>query len=219
MISARRSNTSNGFTLIEILVAVSIFAIISTASFRLISSQTSANERTNQFTERLYDYQRMVRKIDSDLRQVVKRSSKDKKGRELAALSGDTNTLTFTKNGWSNFSASPRSELQRVQYSLIKDGGSYVFNRVYHRYLDGADEKDSISQPLITGVSELNFIYYDSDDEPQKYWPVRNSDKKSLALLPKRIIVEITTHNEGKLTRAFTLPQYIKPDRSQGLAP
>ena len=75
----------NGFTLIEVIIALSLFALIGVAGFSMLSGVLQTQERTDGRLRRLSDIQRAVFVISADLDQVSGR------------IEGDGSTLTFQK--------------------------------------------------------------------------------------------------------------------------
>ena len=60
----------NGFTLIEVIIALSLFALIGVAGFSMLSGVLQTQERTDGRLQRLSDIQRAVFVISADLDQL-----------------------------------------------------------------------------------------------------------------------------------------------------
>ena len=71
-----RSNAqrSQGFTLLEVLIAIAIFSVISMASFSIFQTVLNSDEVTKQRTERINELQRAFLIIERDMLQIARRS-------------------------------------------------------------------------------------------------------------------------------------------------
>lgn len=111
-----------GFTLLEVLVAVSITALIGMGAAQLLGSVVDVRRATDIRTEQLASLQRFNMIVSRDIEQIINRSIRDRYGDTQPALllDGDAYALEFTRTGWRNspFNTDPRSELQRVAYRL-----------------------------------------------------------------------------------------------------
>lgn len=111
-----------GFTLLEVLIAVSITAMIGVASTQLLSNVIDSKQASEVRSEQLVSLQRFNMVASRDLEQFINRSIRDAYGDAQASLlldSGDF-PLEFTRAGWRNspVRTDPRAELQRVAYRL-----------------------------------------------------------------------------------------------------
>ena len=66
--------TNNGFTLLEVLIAIAIFSMISMSSFTIFNTVLKGNESSKIRTERVNELQRGFLLIERDLLQIAKRS-------------------------------------------------------------------------------------------------------------------------------------------------
>ena len=77
-----------GFTLIEVLVAMAITALISAVAYGALSSALSAAESVRSATVRSHDINQTLTVLSRDIRQVVNRSIIDEFNQPAPALSG-----------------------------------------------------------------------------------------------------------------------------------
>ena len=118
---ARGSSSVAGFTLVEVLIAMAIIALISVVAYTGLSSALSGAESLRGASERTYDINQTWALLSRDLRQVVNRPIVDEFGQVVPALLGGEmarEPLALTRAGWHNSSAAPRSTLQRVRWWL-----------------------------------------------------------------------------------------------------
>lgn len=79
-----------GFTLLELLIAISIFAVISSAAYRLLHSATNAREAIDDVFHQLSGLQRLQSTLENDFSQVVLRPARNQ--------FGDVEPAFFTSN-------------------------------------------------------------------------------------------------------------------------
>jgi general secretion pathway protein J len=116
-----------GFTLVEMLVAVLIFALISAAGVAVMGS-TLANQSSVRVTvDRHAELQRARAILKADLSQAAARRTRGEDGRpSLTAFAGGDPwggggpLLAFVRRGWENLDADPRASLQYVEYALVE---------------------------------------------------------------------------------------------------
>ena len=177
---------SRGMTLLEILVAISIFSLIGLAAYRVLSSITGAERQSSVHSAMLQRWQRAMLLIDADLQQPVQRPVRRDDGGEEPALmvnQGDY-VLAMTRGGWLNPMRLPRSHLLRVAYGLgphplrdVKGSPFFGDNRTYllrHYWtaLDrtAAGDSNEVIQALLPDVESLRVTVYDSAGAHTR-WP------------------------------------------------
>ena len=117
---------SDGFTLVELLVALAIFAILSVLAYGGYNAGVLSHEAARTSMERLKSLQTTVRLLTQDFEQISPRPVRDVLGDgRLPALSADKRDeylFSLTRAGWTNPAGLPRPTLQRVSYVLDPDG-------------------------------------------------------------------------------------------------
>ncbi len=115
-------NKTAGFTLLEVLIAVSITAIIGVAATQLLSSVVDAKHSTEIRAEKLAILQRFNNIFSRDVEQFIARSIRDEYDSTQNDLTLDSGEyyLQFSRLGWRNspVSKQPRSRIQRVAYQM-----------------------------------------------------------------------------------------------------
>ena len=101
-----------GFTLIEIMVAVAIFSVMSVIAWGVLGRSLSDAEMLTERMDRLQAIQRSVRYLTTDLAQAAPRSVRSEIGDThlpaiLSSISGDF-ALEVTHGGWGNPAGLPR---------------------------------------------------------------------------------------------------------------
>ena len=161
-------NRQSGFTLMEILVALFIFAVVGLISAQLLGRTVNAYEVLDDRGQRLGQIHRAMLVVERDMLQFRNRPIRMAQGEPLPALMiGDEGALSMTRGGWRNPLQRPRSELQRVGYRIQDE----KLVRAYWPVLDRRGDEEPISQTLLEGVEELEFFAIDQNGEEHKFWP------------------------------------------------
>ncbi len=195
---------ARGFTLLELLIAIALFALLGVGTYRLLDSVLRVDEATRLQEQRLRELTRGMAAFERDLRQVLARPVRAPYGDSLAALLGEgreRQTLEFTRTGWRNPTDSPRSRLQRVRWE-VRDG---YWERRYWPVLDQAQDSQPQVQQVLDGVSGWQVRYLDQDGNWQDSWP-GGVDEQSLGTLPRAVELRLEHRHYGVLRRLFRLP-------------
>ena len=162
---------SKGFTLIEVLVAVAIFGVLTTLSVMTISQTLLSVEFLSDRMDRLQAIQRTMRYLGGDLMQAAPRPVRDELGEGfLPAVWTDLGSifaLELTHGGWSNPAGLPRGTLQRSAYRL-QDG---ELIRYHWTVLDRTYANKAIETVLLDDVESLLFRYLQDNGEWITQWP------------------------------------------------
>ncbi len=193
-----------GFTLLEVIVAVALFAIISTVTFSALKITLDSREQTDKQLDRLQELQMTFTLIGRDLRQIVNRPIRDLFGSEKGPLVGGS-TLEFTRSGWRNPAQHQRSHLQRVGYGVVEED----LVRLSWWVLDRSESSESVSVAMLHDVQALEVRFLDSQQEWQTQWPVSSSNLGGSPAatpppaLPRAIEVTLELEDWGRITRLF----------------
>ncbi len=164
---------TQGFTLIEILVAVGIFAVIGLVSGHMLGRVIDVSERSEARAERLYELQRAIQLMERDLLQISNRTIRDEYGDSQASLmTGMAGGLEFSRLGWRNPLAIARSDVQRMRYALV-DG---ELRREFWSVLDRAQDSLPHTQRLLGDVNAMELKYLDQELNGYPLWPPGVSD-------------------------------------------
>ena len=95
----------NGFTLVELVVAMGVFAMLSALAYGGLRSVLNNQAYTAQRAAELARLQLAYRLLEQDMQQVVKRGIRNEYGDPIGPLiagSGLEQQLEFTRGGWRN---------------------------------------------------------------------------------------------------------------------
>lgn len=200
----------SGFTLVEILVAIAIAAILATMAFTAMSEAMQNRQRIKQAQERLLGLQFTVRSLVQDFSQLAPRPVRVPigEGYDAAVLGqlGNFSEVLLTRAGWTNPAGLSRSGLQRVRYA-VRDG---VLYRDYWLSLDAQPEPQPVERALIDGVEGFTIRYMNDGRQWQDNWPPPQPDAENpmryLRWRPIAVEITLRLRDWGTITRIVEVP-------------
>lgn len=155
--------SARGFTLIEILVAVLIFALIGVSAYSTLDAAQRAQASVRERGERFLQLQRAITALSRDYQQRSFRRVRDSYGDRLPVVQGVNDEagswLSFTRSGWRNPAQLPRSTLEHVRYAL--ESGRLI--RYSYLLLDQAQQPVVQKRVLLDGVSKMELKFRPAD--------------------------------------------------------
>jgi general secretion pathway protein J len=202
------ANHQSGFTLLEILIAVMITAIMASMAYTGLNSILDTSHHTQSRDERFTRIQLSMNYLVRDLRHVLGRSSRDSYGEphpSVETLDDGSYLISFSRTGWSNPADKDRSHLQRVAYAL--ENGELV--RYHWNHIDQGPGAEPYRMVLLDQVDTLDFEFLDERLETDTEWPPieLTGDDRINAPLPVGIRLKLTLPDWGPLTRTLALQQ------------
>jgi len=189
------SPRQRGFTLVELLIAILLFALLSAAAAALLSFAVDARARTGERLDTLAAVTRTRALLGADLGQAAARPWRDDRGTQRPALVGsDGDTLfTLVRRGWRNDGNAARSSLQRIDYRLVAGR----LERRAWPLVDGAAPYPPAV--LLTGVTALSVRFHSAGQWQDRWQPLATDS------LPDAIAIDITATGLPPLHQAFLL--------------
>ncbi len=202
---------STGFTLVELLVAIIIFAIMALIAYSGLNQLVVAHAQIEDSSERLEILQKTISLLENDLRQTSNRAIRDPYGDSLEAFIGGRQSFELSRLGNANPLQLKRSNLKRVSWQLV-DG---KLSRLQWQVLDRAqDAKSEISMQL-EGVDSLTIKYFDRvANKWFSEWPPLFSQNTLLADMPSALDVRFDVEGLGQIRRILLLPDGIANEKS-----
>ncbi len=200
-----RVGMTAGFTLLEVLVAIAIFAIIGVMALSGYTQLQRQSEYQQQRLERVREVQRAVQTLMQDLTQVEPRPIREPIGDQYipAVLAGESieYRVEFTRAGWSNTAGLPRSTLQRVAYRVDQDG----LWRDHWPVLDRTQTSEPVRVNLLTGVRDVKFRFMSNAREWIDRWPMPGvaSPMEADRTRPAAVEVTIDLEDWGEIRRVI----------------
>jgi general secretion pathway protein J len=196
-----------GFTLLEILIATAIMAIMGLLAYQMVGQARQGVEATGSHLDRLHEVQRAMHLLTSDFRTAAHRPVRETIGDGYrAALLRDPNSVALVElshAGWPNGAGMPRGTVQRVSYRLEER----KLIREHWNVTDATLASPPIRRDLLTDVESLEIRYMNNAREWVTEWPPPGSAAK-LASRMRPLAVEITLvlADYGELRRLIEVP-------------
>ncbi|MEM0954131.1 MAG: type II secretion system minor pseudopilin GspJ [Pseudomonadota bacterium] len=204
---------SAGFTLVEVLIAMAITAVVATLSFVSLDTTLSSVESLQQEGERIADLNRAWSLLQRDLNHFVDRPVRNEFGGRNQAMQGGElaeQTLAFTRIGWHNTTARVRSNMERVRYVLEDE----TFYRERFLVLDRTAETEPVRVDLLQGVSAVEYRFlpagfpmrpgeFDTTNWPDA-WAI--GPASAAPSPPQALEIRMTLADYGEVTWLYELP-------------
>lgn len=199
-----------GFTLLELLVALFVSAVMFTIGYAGIAAAARNRATVQEAQQSLSDMQRAVRVISTDLSQINPRPIRDELGRSVAGAiivaPGTPSPIAFTRGGRPALAHHARGSLQRIEY-LVENA---TLVRISWQMLDRAQGSAASRRVLMRGVRGLRFRFLDERGEWREDWPptmtTNSGDRALLRSRPRAIEVTLVTESQGEIRRVIEVP-------------
>ncbi|QFI39280.1 type II secretion system protein GspJ [Moritella marina ATCC 15381] len=201
----KRQSTGHetGFTLIEMMIAIAIFALLSLGAYQVLQGVLRSDEISRERGDALKQLQRAMVIVERDFQQMNARNNRSDDTLTAMPLQAgkfmfdsDDDGIAFTRSGWRNpLSQLPRSSLQRVIYR-VKDAH---LERLSYIYLDPAVGEEPKRKLILDNVEAMTFEFYH-----EKKWAETWTNKKAL---PDGVKITLTLKRFGEVERLFLLPK------------
>ncbi len=197
-----KRNLHSGFTLIEVLVALAVFGVMSLLAYMSLGQTLSNSDMLSERMDRLQSVQRTISYLSSELLQTVPRSVRADLGNEpLPALQsslGSEFALQLTHGGWPNSAGVPRSTLQRTAYR-IEDG---ELIRYHWNVLDRTVSNTPFVTVMLEDIDSLTFRFLAGTDNWTNQWPPLSTGARAASPdLPRAVEIVLALPDEGEITR------------------
>lgn len=203
--------SGNGFTLLEMLIAIAIFAMLGLAANAVLQTVLKNDTATKDFAKRLKGLQQGFGVIGRDFGQMVSRSTRLLDGEKSKTifivgeglLGSQTQGISFYRIGWLNPEGMlPRGSLQAVSYVQVDDR----LERWFFPYPDPSSGDEPQKTVLMDGVVSVAYSFFVNQG-----WQQQSTGTE----MPKAVAVEIELENFGKIQRKFLLPELSSVSKEQ----
>jgi general secretion pathway protein J len=207
-----------GFTLIEVLVAMAITAVIAVLAYVSLSTVIVGVDSVRREADQINTLNRAFQVLARDIRQVVDRPILDEFGSREAALEGGPlarQMLALTRAGWHNTVDLPRSSLQRVAYYLEEDR----LIRASWSVLDRSGSSEPREVTLLEGVESFDLQFLDDISALRinqgieldrrlwlDNWLADISQPNVVIELPAALTIRLDITDCGQIERTYVLP-------------
>lgn len=206
--SGRQSQS--GFTLLEVLIAGAILAIIGVLSYQSLDTAIRSSEVSTEQLESIRELDRVWVLLENDVRNALALKRMDSSLQPLSSMILDVNDLrwlTFYRGGQANPMGLPRTEVLRVAYRL--EEGVLWRDSWVDPYAEIDDEEYTRSQRLLDGVTEITARALSRESSNRSFdsgnwseeWPTSQQPQS----LPLALEITLTVERLGDITRLFAL--------------
>lgn len=194
---------TRGFTLLELLIAIAVFAIMSVMAYGGLSSVILNSSQTEKELEKIQKVQRAIFTITRDLTQITNRNIRDEFGNTQPHLDTGGNIdylVEFTRSGRRNPAKLIRSNLLRVAYKHEDE----KLIRIFWSQLDRTQDVEPYEDVLLENVTLAELRYLDDTNEWHTQWPPLSATTSTTAIdNPKAIELKVNLKGWGELTRIY----------------
>ena len=194
-----------GYTLIEVIIALAIFAILATISVGLLGRAFDTSARIKAQIEPLTDLQLAVTRMNRDIVQIVERGS--------SSFIGQTNYTEFTRGGIVNpDEEEAKSTLKRV--ALLCENNEKLVRKTWAR-VDPLSPDDFQEQVLINNLESCEFSYLAKGNTWVSDWPMTTTQSQAQSQaqsqkkpppFPRAIKLKLNLKNFGDIPLLFVIP-------------
>lgn len=193
-----------GFTLLELLMAIAVFAVLSAMAYGGLASVLAVRHTLERQADELAALQMTLYRLGTDLEQAVNRTHRDENARSHPPFVGGEGldyVLKFTRSGRTNPRKLARSGLERVAYALEEE----VVRRYAWPTLDGFSQENPLSSTLLQGVLAVEIRFLDHAGRWQPFWPPDPdaSEAARPTSLPNAVEIVIEKRRWGRIRRLF----------------
>ncbi|MBF0424393.1 MAG: type II secretion system minor pseudopilin GspJ [Magnetococcales bacterium] len=198
-----------GFTLVELLVAMAVLAIMLVTAFGGLKALLTTQEESSRRNRELSQLQSLVNQLRTDLEQAVDRPVKDGEGNDQLAMIGqpvmeeapsqldkeaaELPFLALTRGGRANPLHVHRGSLQRVAYAVKKK----QLVRLSWETLDQAPNTQPVREIMLENVRTVDVRYLDGDLAWHTRWP--EGGRSSTSFFPRAVEITLDVRGWGRI--------------------
>ncbi len=192
---------ARGFSLLEVMVAVAIFAVLAVLAYGGLDAVARARAQTAQAAQRLAALQSAVAGLERDLREALPRPLRGNSGELLPAMIGSASALELTHAGFSSPLTEASAMLSRTAWAVV-DG---ELRRVRWPVLDRAPATRGTPRSMLVQTSQLRLRYLDAAANWRDSWPPRDGPDALPERLPRAVEFVLSGDDFGSLARRVVL--------------
>ncbi|MGH8198538.1 MAG: type II secretion system minor pseudopilin GspJ [Steroidobacteraceae bacterium] len=197
-----KRSRQGGFTLLEVLVATVILAVMGLMAYRAVSETQVAVAAADGHMDRLRKVQRAMHFLATDFRTLTRRPVRESIGDGYrATILRDPNAISIVElshAGWPNGAGTPRGTGQRVTYRL--EEGKLI--REHWTVMDPTLATPLVTRELLDGVERIEIRYMNSSREWLEQWPpFGNTADLGFYQRPLAVEISLVLADYGELRR------------------
>ncbi|HKW81393.1 MAG TPA: type II secretion system minor pseudopilin GspJ [Casimicrobiaceae bacterium] len=194
-----RPTARSGFTLLEVLIAIAIVALLAVLGYRALASLSESESRLAAEAARWRTLDLFFARLEGDMRAAMPRSARNGPTREPAWLgivdASGNGAVAFSRAG-PEFAVDPGSAGQRLGYRFTAGNVQVLYWPGYDRPRESAPT----SYTLLSGVAQFRLSYLAADGRWVETWPLGGE-----GALPRAVRVGLTLASGETLERWLAL--------------
>ena len=166
----------DGMTLVELLVAMSIFALIAAGGWQLLSQLRQTQQQQTDYFQHMNDINRVLTQLDLDILAAVERAViiENNDVREAVDSRDYPLALSTISTDYSS-QGQPLSSLRRVAYQL-EQSNSHRLNKQLVRLVWQSADRSRHTQLhktiLLEDVTHFDIVFIDNERNSHSQWPL-----------------------------------------------
>jgi general secretion pathway protein J len=193
--------TRRGYALIELLVALAIFALLSAMAYSGLDALLRARAQMDDASARLKAVQLAVSVFEREMRNAIARPIRGNVGERVPALSGSVRALELSSRAAATRLGPAGAALHRVAF--VFDQGVWTLLR--YPVLDRASQTVPTRRVLLEDVQNLRLRYLDHAGRWRDDWPPRDGPEAGGEHLPRAIALSAELQDWGLIERRIEL--------------
>ncbi|MCR9191859.1 MAG: type II secretion system minor pseudopilin GspJ [Gammaproteobacteria bacterium] len=193
-----------GFTLIEIVVALGIFAILASLTSYIMLQSFRTDERLKTQSQRLHQFEMTITLMRREIAQIINRPVRGNNQALFPAFIGHADNVEFTRSGAVNPGAlEQRSTLKRIAYLCY---GHTLIRRTWNT-LDSPDRNQFHDKILFDHLKKCAFSYTNRKHASLTEWKIiKKKGQNTPAKFPISITAHLSTEQWGTTNLVFVIP-------------
>ena len=200
-------NKHHGFTLIEVLIALTLFAILAAITSSSMYYAFNARARVSAQADRLNALQLTISIIKQDTTEIATRPIRGNEFHLFPAFVGLSDYIELTRGGLPNPNgAEKRSTLKRLAL-LCRD--NQLIRRSWST-LDAPNHDIFEDKVLLSNLDDCHFAFLDANLQLLSEWRSNSMpNATTIKMLPKAIQLNLAMPDWGKGTFLFIIPEAL----------
>lgn len=192
----RTAPVAAGFTLLELLVAVALFSVVSLMAFGGMRSVMEAESATRRHGHQLNALQRALHLMARDVEQAVPRGIRDALGDPVVPFRGGSGGLVMELTGSAGMAGG--GGLRRVAYRVSGER----LERLRWGALDRPTGMVPEVDVVLAGVEDHR-VRFLAAGSWTPFWPPRDGATAGASVLPEAVEVSLTLAGWGDIRRLY----------------